>query len=111
MSHGKPSAAITIYQPDQQGTGAFDGGRITEIKRIGFPGEGSVVSRVGPHRRFEIMSYVLKGELGHYATLGTKSRVSRMFGSPSRGKFRSCSRFWTHNGYLEAAKASSHGVA
>ncbi len=35
MSHGKPSAAITIYQPDQQGTGAFDGGRITEIKPIG----------------------------------------------------------------------------
>ena len=35
MSHSKPSAAITIYQPDQQGTGAFDGGRITEIKPIG----------------------------------------------------------------------------
>ncbi len=29
------SAAITIYQPDQQGAGAFDGGRITEIKPIG----------------------------------------------------------------------------
>ncbi len=92
------SVAITLYQPDRQGTGAFDGGCITEIKP-------------NPHRAFEIMSYVLKGELGHYATLGTKSRVSRMFGSPSRGKFRSCSRFWTHSGYLEAAKASSHGVA
>lgn len=28
-------AVITIYQPDQQGTGAFDGGRITGIKPIG----------------------------------------------------------------------------
>ena len=58
------SAAITIYQPDQQGTGVFDGGRITEIKP-------------NPHRAFEIMSYVLAGEIGHYDTLGTRSRVKR----------------------------------
>ena len=59
------SAAITIYQPDRQGTGVFDGGRFTEIKP-------------NPHRAFEIMSYVLKGELGHYPTLGTKSRVKEV---------------------------------
>ena len=87
---------ITIYPPDKQGRGAFDGGRITEYKPIGFPGDGAEVKRVGPlfywawasahepskiglhpHRAFEIMSYVLEGEIGHYDTLGTRSRVSQ----------------------------------
>jgi len=27
---------ITIYPPEVQGTGEFDGGRITEIKPLGF---------------------------------------------------------------------------
>ena len=80
--------------PDQQGTGAFDGGRITEVKPIGFPHESSTASRIGPlfywawatakgygkiglhpHKGFEIISYVLKGEIGHRDTLGTVSRV------------------------------------
>lgn len=39
---------ITLYSPDQQAKGAFDGGQITELKPIGFPGEGSAVKRVGP---------------------------------------------------------------
>ena len=87
---------ITVYPPARQGRGAFDGGRITEYKPIGFPGDGAEVKRVGPlfywawatahapakiglhpHKAFEIMSYVLEGEIGHYDTLGTRSRVSR----------------------------------
>ena len=82
------------YSPEQQGTGAFDGGRITEVKPIGFPHETSGSRRIGPlfywawatasgygkiglhpHQGFEIMSYVLEGEIGHRDTLGTVSRV------------------------------------
>lgn len=85
---------ITIYPPEVQGTGAFDGGRITEIKPLGFPGEGPDVPHTGPlfywawatakgygkiglhpHRAFEIMSYALEGEIGHYDTMGNRSRV------------------------------------
>ncbi|MYG40733.1 MAG: pirin [Nitrospira sp. SB0677_bin_15] len=88
------SLGITIYPPEVQGTGAFDGGRITEIKPLGFPDEGPVVPHTGPlfywawatakgygkiglhpHRAFEIMSYALKGEIGHYDTMGNRSRV------------------------------------
>ena len=88
------SIEMKRYTPDQQGTGAFDGGRITEVKPIGFPGEASGSGRLGPlfywawatahgygkiglhpHRGFEIMSYVLEGEIGHRDTLGTVSRV------------------------------------
>lgn len=82
------------FPPEQQGTGAFDEGRITEVKPIGFPHEPSGAKRIGPlfywawatakgygkiglhpHRGFEIMSYVLEGEIGHRDTLGTVSRV------------------------------------
>ena len=85
---------ITIYPPEVQGTGAFDGGRITETKPLGFPGEGPRVPHTGPlfywawatakgygkiglhpHQAFEIMSYVLKGEIGHYDTMGNRGRV------------------------------------
>ncbi|MCZ6512441.1 MAG: pirin family protein [Nitrospinae bacterium] len=85
---------INIFPPEVQGVGQFDGGRITEIKPIGFPGEGPEVRHTGPlfywawatakgygkialhpHQAFEIMSYALEGEIGHYDTLGTKSRV------------------------------------
>ena len=88
------NVTITVYPPEQQGTGAFDGGRITEIKPIGFPGEGSAVRRIGPlfywawatghgygkiglhpHQGFEIMSYVIAGEIGHRDTLGKASQV------------------------------------
>ncbi|MDN4593273.1 hypothetical protein [Polycladomyces subterraneus] len=69
-----------VYTPDQQGTGAFDGGKITEQKPIGFPHEFSAVKRVGPlfywswfyakeegmigahpHQGFEIVTYVIQG--------------------------------------------------
>ena len=87
---------VRIYPPAEQGTGSFDGGKITEIKPIGFSGDGSSVSRVGPlfywawastkgpakialhpHRGFEIASYVLEGELGHSDTGGHESRVCK----------------------------------
>ena len=94
MDRIEKSLGITIYPPEAQGVGEFDGGRITEIKPIGFPGEGPDVSRKGPlfywawatakgygkiglhpHRAFEIMSYALEGEIGHYDTMGNRSRV------------------------------------
>jgi len=85
---------IKVYPPEAQGVGQFDGGRITEIKPIGFPGEGPDIQNTGPlfywawatakgygkiglhpHKAFEIMSYALQGEIGHYDTLGNRSRV------------------------------------
>ena len=41
-------AKIKIYTPNQQGAGAFDGGKITEIKPIDFPGGTSMAKRIGP---------------------------------------------------------------
>jgi quercetin 2,3-dioxygenase len=85
---------ILVYPPDRQAVGEFDGGKITEQKPIGFPGEGSAVKRVGPlfywswafskkkgfiaahpHQAFEIMTYVIQGKAGHGDSLGTKSVV------------------------------------
>ncbi|MEW9698355.1 pirin family protein [Paenibacillus sp. SI8] len=83
-----------VYTPAMQAVGQFDGGKITEQKPIGFPGEGSVVKRVGPlfywawaesnadaliglhpHQGFEIMSYVVQGTGVHGDTLGTNSTI------------------------------------
>ncbi|MCT8138265.1 pirin family protein [Anaerobacillus sp. CMMVII] len=85
---------IQTYTPIQQGTGQFDGGKITEQKPIGFHGEGAHVKRVGPlfywswakaetagyiplhpHQAFEIITYVINGKAEHGDTLGTKSTV------------------------------------
>ncbi|MWV43409.1 pirin [Paenibacillus sp. HJL G12] len=85
---------MRLYTPSMQGKGAFDGGKITEQKPIGFPGEGAVINRVGPlfywawahtpqegyiplhpHYGFEIMTYVLKGSAEHGDSLGTRSIV------------------------------------
>ncbi|WP_168120179.1 pirin family protein [Paenibacillus sp. HB172176] len=83
-----------VYTPAMQGEGAFDGGKLVEQKPIGFPGEGSVVKRVGPlfywawgtaseeariglhpHKGFEIMTYVVDGTAFHGDTLGTNSTI------------------------------------
>ncbi len=88
------SLDIKLYPPEAQGVGAFDGGRITETKPVAFPHENAAVPHLGPlfywawataegygkialhpHKGFEIMSYALTGEIGHYDTLGNKSRV------------------------------------
>lgn len=83
-----------VYGPSLQAVGAFDGGKITEQKPIGFSGEGSVLKRLGPlfywawahakdkgaiglhpHQAFEIMTYVISGKAEHGDTLGTRSTV------------------------------------
>lgn len=86
---------ITLYPPAKQAKGAFDGGKITELKPIGFPGEGSNVKRIGPlfywawahsavegyiplhpHQGFEIITYMVHGHAEHEDTLGTQSKVA-----------------------------------
>ncbi|OXM87164.1 pirin family protein [Paenibacillus rigui] len=85
---------MTVYPPQKQAIGAFDGGSITEQKPIGFPGEGSAVKRIGPlfywawahapeegfipmhpHQAFEIITYMVHGQAEHADTLGTRSVV------------------------------------
>ena len=39
---------INIYPPGAQAVGQFDGGRITEIKPIGFPQDGPGPRNLGP---------------------------------------------------------------
>ena len=76
---------IEILPISRQGRGAFDEGRIQEHKPIGFPQDGGAGKQISslfywahawsdagglidqhPHEGFEIMSYVLKGEIEHY---------------------------------------------
>ena len=79
--------SIRIVPIAQQGSGAFNGGEIVENKPIGFPQDHSSVrpysnlfywahakgmtdSTIGlhPHQGFEILSFVLKGQIRHYDT-------------------------------------------
>lgn len=88
--------SIEIIKPREQAKGMFDGGKFREQRPIGFPGEPSKVSRVGPlfywawghaavkaeiglhpHEAFEIITYVINGEAYHFDTLGTRSIVTR----------------------------------
>lgn len=95
MNESTTRVSIRVLPPSAQGTGAFDGGKITEIRPIPFPQEtggsdaigplfywawatanGDGVIPMHPHQGFEIVSYALEGEIGHSDTLGTKSRVA-----------------------------------
>ena len=77
--------AVSIFPKEQQAHGAFDGGAILENKPIGFPQDGGKVKPYStlfywahawsdkggligehPHKGFEIMSFVLSGEIEHY---------------------------------------------
>ena len=79
--------SIQVIPKERQARGAFNGGEIVENKPIGFPREGGFVrpysnlfywayaeatvdSTIGlhPHQGFEIMSFVLKGQIRHYDT-------------------------------------------
>ena len=81
--------AIEIVRKEEQAYGAFNGGEIIENKPIGFNREGGklkafsslfywafaeakVDSTIGlhPHQGFEIMSFVLNGEIRHYDSAG-----------------------------------------
>jgi redox-sensitive bicupin YhaK (pirin superfamily) len=79
--------SIQVIPKERQARGAFNGGEIVENKPIGFPREGGFIhpysnlfywayaeakvdSTIGlhPHQGFEIMSFVLKGQIRHYDT-------------------------------------------
>lgn len=79
--------SIQVIPKERQASGAFNGGEIVENKPIGFPREGGFIrpysnlfywayaeakvdSTIGlhPHQGFEIMSFVLKGQIRHYDT-------------------------------------------
>lgn len=79
---------------EHQGSGEFDNGKITETKPIDFPQGGGEGKRIGPlfywawasangdgvigmhpHQAFEIISYCLDGTIGHYDSMGNKTRV------------------------------------
>lgn len=76
---------LLILRKEDQAHGAFDGGRIQERKPIGFPQDGGKLCPYGnlfywahawaksdsmigehPHKGFEIMSFVLKGNIEHF---------------------------------------------
>ena len=88
------SSTIKVFSPEMLGVGEFDQGKITEIKPIDFPrgtgkgkpigplfywawasANGDGIIGMHPHKAFEIISYVIKGELGHSDSLENKTKV------------------------------------
>ena len=82
---------INIIRLNDQANGQFDGGKIRENKPIGFRGEGGKLRPYSnlfywahawsdegglidthPHQAFEILSFVLEGEISHYDTKNDK---------------------------------------
>src|SRR5215831_8065385 len=82
--------SVTIYPFDKQHHGGFNGGEIVENKPVQFSDDGKLQpysnlfywanaiakkdSTIGlhPHQAFEIMSFVLEGEIEHYDTKNQK---------------------------------------
>ena len=82
---------INVVPADRQLSGSFDSGKITEKKIIGFPHEigttkaysnlfywayakstnGGLIAQ-HPHKAFEIITYVIKGEIEHYDNKNNK---------------------------------------
>jgi hypothetical protein len=82
--------SLKIYKKKDQTKGAFNGGEIIENKPVGFPKESKIepysnifywanaesehggLIDLHPHKGFEIMSVVLKGNIQHYDTSNEK---------------------------------------
>lgn len=86
---------LQVFSAEQQGVGAFDGGKFIEQRAISFPGEKTAVDRVGslfywawgkssdiseigmhPHKAFEIVTYVIEGLVEHRDSLGSLETVT-----------------------------------
>ena len=73
MMKTEQSTTMTVYPPERQGSGAFDGGRITEIKPIPFPQESGGSRRIGPLLYWAWATAHGDGVIGMHPTRVSKS--------------------------------------